>query len=279
MMFKNILVAVDGSTHAKAAVEYGARLAAKLGARVELLHVIERRLLVGDFITHFTEVFRHKIDGSFAEWVERYYLEYGQGLVERARQHCLSLGATDCDVAVETGKAAKQIISHAKEADLLVMGQRGESEEHEVLFIGSVAARVLHDVKTTALVVQPPVREWRRALLAYDGTPAARRAMEILGNMAVTLKLQVDAVHWIEKDKDPNCLKEAEEYLSQLPVSYEIHYLRGDSHEVILQHASEKGCDLLAMGAFTNLISDALARGTATETILRLSQIPALIHR
>ena len=201
-MLKNILVAVDGSTHAKAAVEYGARLAAKLGARVELLHVIERRLLVGDFITHFTEVFRHKIDGSFAEWVERYYLEYGQGLVERARQHCLSLGATDCDVAVETGKAAKQIISHAKEADLLVIGQRGESEEHEVLFIGSVAARVLHDVKTTALVVQPPVREWRRALLAYDGTPAARRAMEILGNMAVTLKLQVDAVHWIEKDKD-----------------------------------------------------------------------------
>jgi K+-sensing histidine kinase KdpD len=72
-MFKSILVAVDGSTHAKAAVEYGARLAAKLGARVELLHVIERRLLVGDFITHFTEVLRHKIDGSFADWVESYY--------------------------------------------------------------------------------------------------------------------------------------------------------------------------------------------------------------
>jgi hypothetical protein len=31
-MFKSLLVAVDGSTHAKAAVEYGVRSAAKLGA-------------------------------------------------------------------------------------------------------------------------------------------------------------------------------------------------------------------------------------------------------
>jgi Universal stress protein family len=73
-MFKSILVAVDGSTHSKAAVEYGGRLAAKFGGRIELLHVIEQRLLVGDFITHFTEVFRRKIDRSFAEWVERYAL-------------------------------------------------------------------------------------------------------------------------------------------------------------------------------------------------------------
>jgi len=278
-MFKNILVAVDGSTHAKAAVEYGGRLAAKLGARVELLHVIERRLLVGDFITHFTEVLRHKIDGSFTEWVERYYLEYGQGLVERARQHCLSLGVIDCGVAVEIGKVAKQIISYADKADLLVIGQRGETEEHELRFLGTTAAQVLHDVMTSALVVQPPVREWRRALLAYDGTSAARRAMEVLGELAVSLDLEVDVVHLIEPHKDPNCLKEAEEYLSRLQVSYELHYLRGDSYAVILQHAYEEGCDLLSMGAFTNLLSDVLALGAATETMLRQSQIPVLIHR
>ena len=38
-MFKRVLVGVDGSTHAKAAVEYGGRLAAKLGAREALLRV------------------------------------------------------------------------------------------------------------------------------------------------------------------------------------------------------------------------------------------------
>lgn len=118
-----------------------------------------------------------------------------------------------------------------------------------------------------------------KSTLAYDGTSAARRAMEVLGELAVTLDLEVDVAHLIEPHKDPNCLKEAEEYLSQLPVSYELHYLRGDTHAVILQHASEEGCDPLSMGAFTNPLSDVLAFGTATETILRQSQIPVLIHR
>jgi nucleotide-binding universal stress UspA family protein len=174
---------------------------------------------------------------------------------------------------------ANQIISHADNADLLVIGQRGETEEHELRFLGTTAAQVLHDVKTSALVVQPPVREWRRALLAYDGAPAARRAMEVLGELAVAIDLEVDVVHLIEPHKDPNCLKEAEEYLSLLPVAYELHYLRGYKFEAILQHASEKGCDLLSMGAFTSLMSDVLALGTATGTMLRQSQIPVLIHR
>jgi nucleotide-binding universal stress UspA family protein len=35
----------------------------------------------------------------------------------------------------------------------------------------------------------------------------------------------------------------------------------------------------LSMGAFTNLLSDVLSLGAATETMLRQSQIPVLIHR
>jgi nucleotide-binding universal stress UspA family protein len=110
-MFKSILVAVDGSTHAKAAVEYGARLAVKLGARLELMHVIDWRLLTGHFIKHFTEVFRREAGGSFVERVERYYREYGESLVERYRRHCLSLGVSECATTVELGKVAKLIIS------------------------------------------------------------------------------------------------------------------------------------------------------------------------
>jgi nucleotide-binding universal stress UspA family protein len=70
-----------------------------------------------------------------------------------------------------------------------------------------------------------------------------------------------------------------EEYFSRLLIPYEVHYLRGDSHATILHHASEKGCDLLAMGAFTNRISEALALGTAIEAMLRQSQIPVLLRR
>lgn len=278
-MFKHILVAIDGSTHAKAAVEYGARLAVTLGGRLELLHVIDWRLLAGHFISHFTEVLRAEGQGSFAERVERYYREYGNSLVERARQRCLELGARDCTTAVETGRVAQQISARAENADLLLIGQRGETEEIEVCSLGSVAERVLRSIKITALVAQLPVREWRRALLAYDGTPAARRAMEALGELAVSLKLAVDVVHLMEPHKDPNCLKEAEEYFARLSIAHELHYLQGDTHALILQHAAERGCDLLSMGAFANRQLESLALGTTTEAILRQSQIPVLVHQ
>lgn len=278
-MFKSILVAVDESTHAKAAVEYGARLAVKLGARLELLHVIDWRLLTGHFIKHFTDVFRHESGGSFVERVERYYREYGESLVERSREYCLSLGVSECAPIVETGKVAKQIISWANMADLLVIGQRGETEEEEMPYLGSVAEQVLYRVNTISLVVQPPVREWRRAILAYDGTPAALRAMRALGELAIAFKLEVDIVHLFEPHKDPESVKKAEEYLASMQIPYQIHYLHGDTHAAILQHAAEKNCDLLVMGAFTNLLSEMLALGTATEAMLRQSQIPVLVRR
>jgi nucleotide-binding universal stress UspA family protein len=278
-MIKSMLVAIDGSTHAKAAIEYGGRLAARLDAQLELLHVIDWRLLTGHFITHFTKVFRREAGGSFAERVERYYREYGESLVERAQRHCLSLGVSDCATAVEIGKVAQKIISRANETDLLVIGQRSETEDVEIRSLGSVAERVLRDVMTTALVVQPPVREWRRALLAYDGTPAARRAMNRLGELAIILKLEVDIVHLFEPHRDPDSLKDAEEYFSGLLIPYELHYSRGDSHAIILQHALERGCDLLVMGTFTDRLSEALALSTATEATLGQSQIPVLVRR
>ena len=277
-MFKTILVAIDGSDYGKAAVEYGANLAARLDSRLELLHIIDWRLLVGHFVSHFTEVFHHESGGSFIERVERYYREYAEHLVKQARERSISLGVSDCTGTVEKGNVVRQIISHADEADLLVIGQRGETEEHETGFLGSVAERVLHAARTTALVVQPPVREWRRALLAFDGTVPAVRAMDELGELAVRLNLAVDIAHLFEPHKDPASLKEAEEFFSRLPISYEVHYLEGDSHAVILQYALEKNCDLLAMGAFANGLYEELALGTTTEEMLRQSQIPVLVH-
>ena len=45
-----IVVATDGSAHAEAAVEYGAWLAARTGARLSAAHVIDARRLAGHFV-------------------------------------------------------------------------------------------------------------------------------------------------------------------------------------------------------------------------------------
>jgi nucleotide-binding universal stress UspA family protein len=278
-MFKSILVAVDGSSYAQAATDYGAYLATEFGSRVELIHVIDWRLLVGHFISHFDEVFRKERGESFTERVKRYYQQYAERIVEQARQRAKEFGVSDIAVTIETGNIAKHIIERAAGSDLVVIGQRGESSEDETGFPGSVTGRVVHSIKTTALIVQPPMRMFRRALVAYDGSAAAHRALQAIVPLAVAFRLELDVVHLIEPRKDPNCLKRASELLAVHPVSYITHYLEGDSHAVILKHAKEKECDLLAMGAFSDRDVEVLALGTTTEAMLGQSHIPVFVHR
>ena len=49
-MYKNILVALDGSTHGQAAMDQAVYLGRRLGARLHGVHVIDTRLLRGSFL-------------------------------------------------------------------------------------------------------------------------------------------------------------------------------------------------------------------------------------
>lgn len=92
--------------------------------------------------------------------------------------------------------------------------------------------------------------------------------MESLIRLAVAFRLEIDVVHLTEPHKDMNCLKEASNYLARHPIFYETHYLEGDSHMIILEHAKKKECDLLVMGAFADRDLESLALGTTTEAML-----------
>jgi hypothetical protein len=50
----------------------------------------------------------------------------------------------------------------------------------------------------------------------------------------------VDVVHLIEPRKDSTCLKLASEYLAHHPIFHTTHYLEGDSHAAILEHAERE---------------------------------------
>jgi len=278
-MFKDIVVAIDGSTYSDAAVDYGAYIAVKFEAKIELLHIIDQRFLIGHFIKHFDEVLRSERGEGFADRVKRYYQRHADRIIGLARERSFARGARVISDSIKTGSVAKNIIDRAVTSDLLVIGQRGETAEDGSDSLGSVTERVTHNIEVPALVCQPPVREFRRALLAYDGSAAAHRAMKALVPLAVALKLDVDVVHLIEPHKDVKSLKQAAEYLSRQAIFYETHYLDGDSHALILEHAKEKGTDLLVMGAFSNRQADSLGLGTTTRSMMSQSSIPILIHK
>jgi nucleotide-binding universal stress UspA family protein len=99
-----------------------------------------------------------------------------------------------------------------------------------------------------------------------------------LVRLAVLLELQVDAVQLVGEGEPSTALAEVTEYFKDFPVHLSTHYLVGDSHAAILDHAKENSCELLAMGAFDNEVAESLALGTTTEYLMRNSPVPVLVH-
>lgn len=281
----NVLIATDGSAHAEAAVEYGAWLAARTGASATAIHVIDARRLAVHFIKHFSEIVEgqaagvpaHVREAGLLERVREYYHAHGLRVLERAAAVCERYGVA-CRTELETGSVVKILAERAPHADLLVMGKHGEDVDLETGFLGSVAEKVVRKVGRPVLMAQPPFREFKRALLAYDGSAASRRAMQALARLAVVLGMDVDAVELVEWDEPTEALTEVLRYFKDYPVHVYTHYLKGDSLSVILDHASEAKCDLLVMGAYADQTAESLGLGSTTEYLMRNSTVPVLVH-
>ena len=273
----HVLIATDGSVYAHTAADCAAWVSSRAGAHATVVYVIDARRLAGHFIKHFSEIFGGDRSEGFAARVRDYYQTYGQAALKSAARVCERYGVA-CRTELETGNVVKILSTISANTDLLVMGLRGEDEEYESGFLGSVAEKVVRSVERPLLLTHSRFREFRRALLAFDGSAAARRAMQMLARLAVLLKLEVDAVELVGEGDPTTALIEVSHYFKDFPVHLSTHYLLGDSHSLILDHAKENNCDLLVMGAFDNRLAESLALGSTTEYLMRKSPVPVLVH-
>ncbi|HLW59847.1 MAG TPA: universal stress protein [bacterium] len=142
-----ILVATDGSMHARRAVDFAVRLAQELReAHVTLVHVghipVMASAVLGDPV--FVDY------AGLEEALER----AGQELLQEAAKPLVS-----ANVPVErdyrSGDPSAEIIRLAgeKKADLIIMGARGLGQIGG-LILGSVSERVLHGAHLPVMVVR-----------------------------------------------------------------------------------------------------------------------------
>ena len=273
----SLLIATDGSVYADVATECGAWLAARLRARITVLYVIDARRLAGHFIRNISEILESFPSEGIADRVRDYYRKQGNEALKRAASICERYRVT-CQTDLQTGNVVKIVADASVDADLLVIGARGEDEEFETGFLGSVAEKLVRKVNRPVLLTGLQFREFRRALLAYDGSAAAREAMKMLARLAAALEMDVDAVQMVEEGESTTALKDVVSYFKNYPVRLSTHYLTGDSHAVIIEHAKEIGCDLMVMGAYDNRLADSLALGTTTDYLVHNSPVPVLVH-
>src|SRR5579859_816485 len=187
-MFQRILVPLDGSRLAEAALPVVERLAPLFGSQVVLLHVLERgapSTVHGE--RHFTNV-------ADAE-------RYLQGLAATLARRGIAVAHHAHDVPV--GDVAESIAEHGPEegADLIVLCTHGKGGVRDLLF-GTIAQQVLQRGTTPVLLVRPGTEDGapdkfdpRTILVPLDATidaeaalgPAEELARKLGGQLRLTM--------------------------------------------------------------------------------------------
>jgi nucleotide-binding universal stress UspA family protein len=146
-MFRRILVALDGSTHADEALVQAIDLAQATHGTLTLMAAVTEPstwLLTGSWTMSVNvEELRHQ--------VEKQYDDLLRAAAETVPQDI------SCQSVVARGPAAKAIVDRLNEGkhDLVVMGSRGRGGVGS-LMLGSVSHRVLHESPVPVLIVHAP---------------------------------------------------------------------------------------------------------------------------
>jgi nucleotide-binding universal stress UspA family protein len=295
-MFKHILVPLDGSHLAEAALPAAATLSKMLGSRVTLIHVIEKNApqeVHGD---------RHLTDADDAcNYLSKIAKEMFSPELN-IQTHVHTEGVTD---------VTKSIVDHSSELepDLIIMCTHGESGVHK-LIVGTIAQRVISRGKMPILLIQPddygaaPPTDFSRFLVALDGdegherglTVAGRLAMQtharlhfitvipLIGNLtgerAATSKLLPVATQALldyNETAAANYLQSRVEYWRKQGLDVSAEVRRGDPAHAVVASAEGNGDNLIILGTHGKAGINAFWAGSVTPKIVGQTRLALLL--
>jgi nucleotide-binding universal stress UspA family protein len=279
-MIKSILVALDGSDHAEAALQHGLWLAERLRATVTGLHVVDIVSIEGSFL--------HDISGSlgfepyldFSAKMRDALRERGRALLEAFGRRCTERHVP-FDTVLGMGIVANEICDQARTADLVVIGHRGVNEQFSTGLLGSTAESVTRKSPKPVFVSSMRFQAIARPLLAYDGSQRASAAMHAAAEVASALALPLTVLN-VARDEAGNgarVLDEARRYLQSYELELRCETIHGPPHQRIVDFIGERGHDLLFIGAYGHSRIIEMVLGSTTEFVLRNSPCPVFLAR
>ena len=281
-----ILACIDPRGNTDAVIDWAAWSALRLAAPLEFLHVLERHPeraasadLSGAIGLGAQESLLQQLSDDDAQRSQR-QREAGRELLAHARSRAGAAGVAQLDARLRHGDFVETAIELQAEAGLYVLGEhhhaqgtaRVRSDHHLEQVIRGVARSVL--VVTAERFAAP-----ERVVLAFDGSPRARKALAVIARHPLLHGLRV-LVAMVGADT-PGARLQLAEAQSQLAVDdlqVDTRLLAGEPQQALL--ALVKGQpSLLVMGAYGHSRLRQWLRGSLTSSLLRLSEVPALILR
>ncbi len=281
---QNILACIDASSYATSVCDLAAWASRKLELSVELLHVVQRKDAVAE---------RHDLSGAIGLGVKsqlleeltqleaadaRLQVERGRVLLAAGEERLKTAGAIGMKTLHRHGGIVETILERETEARVVVIGKRGASHEFAQDHIGSKVERVVRASSKPILIASRSVEPPLAVVLAYDGSPAAGRALERCIDSPLFRELPVHiVVAGPDDERHRRLLEDARTKLEGREVTTTLK--QGKPEDVISSVVGATPGAILVMGAYGHSPFRTLIVGSTTTTMIRTVRVPVLLMR
>jgi nucleotide-binding universal stress UspA family protein len=277
-MFQRLLVGLDGSAGADAALEAALTLGQRAGATIVLAAVTEIRLLEAPMF-----------EAAGPLWTEGVPIapvaaDLREALDARAKQ-LLADGAdrvAEAGLAAETVRAVglvdEELLRLAETADVVVIGRRGELHTHSGK-LGAVTSHIIKRAPRPVLVAGDRPSAFERPVVAFDGGETSSHALEAAARFAAARRLPLDVVHVADDPRDgAGMLAAATTIAETRGVTPRTFALSGDIVAAVADWITRNGADFLIVGVHGGR-GTPWPIGSHAEKLIRATAVPVLVHR
>ncbi|MGM0585254.1 MAG: universal stress protein [Pseudomonadota bacterium] len=281
-----LIALVDGSIYSRSVCDHAAWAAGRLGAEVEIMHVIGRRQTgsaPADLSGSIGLGARSALLEELAELdarTSRLAQARGRAILEDGEAILREAGLERVSTRLRIGDLLEEVAEREAGADMLLIGKRGEAADFASGHLGSNLERIVRAADLPVLLVAREFRPVERVLIAYDGGASSLRAVDHVARSPLFRGLPVKLLMASENTPEARRkLDGAAAILEGGGLEVEREARPGQAETVIAEAVETEGIGLLVMGAYGHSRIRSLVVGSTTTEMVRRCRIPVLLFR
>ncbi len=283
-----ILLCTDGSLSSQVSYEYTAWLGSQMDIEIEILYVTDQRKVQAVKTRDFTgsiglDSYQQLLDKLVEAESESAKINHQRAkiIMQEAKSFLESKGIDKIKLTHVTGFLVDQFHKFEPNADLIILGKRGENANFAAGHLGANTERILRSSHKPCLVTPREFKPINRILLAYDGGKSCQKAIQYLTKLSALKKFELHIITVTHRDDKTATkhLEEANNIAIDRGFKPTCNLLHGDAEPEMEKYVSEHNIDFLVMGAYGHSRIRHLVIGSTTAQMLRGSQIPILLFR
>ncbi|MFH1346619.1 MAG: universal stress protein, partial [Pseudomonadota bacterium] len=204
----------------------------------------------------------------------------GRAILIEAKARLLAAGIRDVSTKLRHGDLVETVNELEVDADLVIVGKRGEAADFARLHLGSNLERIVRASQKPVFVASRSFQDVRRFLVAFDGGPSSQKAVDHIARGSLFPGLQCHLLTvGAETAAAQDALGDASKRLRDAGYSVEAKLVKGQPDAAIVEYVEAQQIDLLVMGAYGHTRLRNLIIGSTTTEMIRSCRVPVMLFR